>query len=57
MPIILALGRLSQEDSQEFKASLGYIVSSRPAQATVSKINIYTHICTYQHEVRAITWW
>jgi hypothetical protein len=30
MPVIQALERLVQEDEQ-FKASLGYIVSSRPA--------------------------
>jgi hypothetical protein len=34
MPIIPALRRLRQEDG-EFKASLGYIVSSRAAWATV----------------------
>jgi hypothetical protein len=31
MPVISAFGRLRQED-HEFKACLGYIVSSRPAR-------------------------
>ena len=34
MPLIPALGRQRQADLCEFKASLVYIVSSRPARAT-----------------------
>lgn len=33
--IILARGRLRQEDCCQFRASLGYILSSRPAWARV----------------------
>lgn len=33
MPVILVTGRLKQEDCNEFKAVLGYIVSSRSARA------------------------
>jgi hypothetical protein len=45
MPLIPALGRQKKVDLFGFKASLVYIVSSRPARATqkdpVSKINEY----------------
>lgn len=40
MSVILALEKLRQEDNHEFKASLGYIVSSRRIWAPELRLNL-----------------